>query len=115
MSLWRDLTKVIFILNYTVEVSRSTCPGGKPNPEMDFKLLRSPGIDSKESNPPAYVAWRAGIRQPYSSSVLAPIDCGEHSRKEPFEQLIYLLFGTSTSPSNTGQEKIKIFNKWLTR
>jgi hypothetical protein len=25
-----------------------------------FKLLRSPGIDSKESIPPAYVAWRAG-------------------------------------------------------
>ncbi len=25
-----------------------------------FKILRSPGIDSKESIPPAYVAWRAG-------------------------------------------------------
>ncbi len=25
-----------------------------------FKLLRSPDIDSKESIPPAYVAWRAG-------------------------------------------------------
>jgi hypothetical protein len=25
-----------------------------------FKLLRSPGINSKESIPPAYVAWRAG-------------------------------------------------------
>ncbi len=25
-----------------------------------FKLLRSPGIDSKESALPAYVAWRAG-------------------------------------------------------
>ncbi len=25
-----------------------------------FKLLRSLGIDSKESIPPAYVAWRAG-------------------------------------------------------
>ncbi len=25
-----------------------------------FKLLRNLGIDSKESNPPAYVAWRAG-------------------------------------------------------
>jgi hypothetical protein len=24
------------------------------------KILRSPGIDSKESIPPAYVAWRAG-------------------------------------------------------
>jgi hypothetical protein len=26
----------------------------------NFKLLRSPGIDSKESIPAAYVAWRAG-------------------------------------------------------
>jgi hypothetical protein len=26
-----------------------------------FKCLRSPGINSKESIPPAYVAWRAGI------------------------------------------------------
>ncbi len=25
-----------------------------------FKLVRSPEIDSKESIPPAYVAWRAG-------------------------------------------------------
>jgi hypothetical protein len=25
-----------------------------------FKLLRTPGIDSKESVPPAYAAWRAG-------------------------------------------------------
>jgi hypothetical protein len=25
-----------------------------------FKPLRSPGFDSKESIPPAYVAWRAG-------------------------------------------------------
>jgi hypothetical protein len=25
-----------------------------------FKLLRSPGIDPKDSIPPAYVAWRAG-------------------------------------------------------
>jgi hypothetical protein len=31
----------------------------------------SPGIDSKESNPPAYVAWRAGTT-PYSYSVPSP-------------------------------------------
>jgi hypothetical protein len=30
-----------------------------------FKLLRSPGIDFKESNPPAYVACRACICKPY--------------------------------------------------
>jgi hypothetical protein len=34
-----------------------------------FKLLRSPGIDSKESTPPAYIAWRAGTKTP------ALIDC----------------------------------------
>ncbi len=25
-----------------------------------FKLISSPGIDSKQSIPPAFVAWRAG-------------------------------------------------------
>jgi hypothetical protein len=29
-----------------------------------FKLLRGPGIDSKESILPAYVAWRAGMNIP---------------------------------------------------
>jgi hypothetical protein len=33
-----------------------------------FKLLMCPGIDSKESNPPAYAAWLAGTK-PYSYSV----------------------------------------------
>jgi hypothetical protein len=32
------------------------------------KRLRSPGIDSKESIPPAYVAWRAGT----SNEVVVP-------------------------------------------
>jgi hypothetical protein len=36
-----------------------------------FKLLRSPGNDSKESIPPAYVSWRAGTT-PYSFSVPNP-------------------------------------------
>jgi hypothetical protein len=27
-----------------------------------FIILRSPGIDSKESIPPAYAAWRAGTK-----------------------------------------------------
>jgi hypothetical protein len=30
-----------------------------------FKLLWSPEIDSKESILPVYVAWRAGIREPF--------------------------------------------------
>ncbi len=33
-------------------------PGRKLSPI--FELLRSPGIDSKELIPPAYVAWQAG-------------------------------------------------------
>jgi hypothetical protein len=36
-----------------------------------FKLLRSPGIDSKESVPPTYVAWLASTT-PYSCSVPRP-------------------------------------------
>ncbi len=36
-----------------------------------FKRLWSPGIDSKEWTPPAYVAWRAGT----ITLFLAPIGC----------------------------------------
>jgi hypothetical protein len=39
-----------------------------------FKRLWSPGIDSKETIPPAYVAWRAGTINLFYS-VQAPIDC----------------------------------------
>jgi hypothetical protein len=38
----------------------SSFPGNPVNRAGIFKLLRSPGIDSKESIPPGYVAWRAG-------------------------------------------------------
>ncbi len=37
----------------------STCGGGESRARI-FKRLCIPGIDSKEWNPPAYVAWRAG-------------------------------------------------------
>ncbi len=37
-----------------------------------FKLLWSARIDSKVSILPAYVAWRTGVRQPYSYSVASP-------------------------------------------
>jgi hypothetical protein len=40
-----------------------------------FKLLRSPGISSKEPIPPGCAAWRGPVRQPYSYSVPSPIDC----------------------------------------
>jgi hypothetical protein len=40
-----------------------------------FKRLWSPGIDSKEWIPPAYVAWRAGMIILYiPTGFLAPID-----------------------------------------
>ncbi len=44
-----------------------------------FKLLKSPGIDSKESIPPAYVAWRVGrYDNPIPTLFLAPdIDCSK--------------------------------------
>jgi hypothetical protein len=39
------------------------------------KLLWSPGIDSKEPNPPAYVAWRARLNDnPIPARFPAPID-----------------------------------------
>jgi hypothetical protein len=40
----------------------------------NFKLLRSPGIDSKRSILPAYVAWRAGDN-PILTRFLTPVDC----------------------------------------
>jgi hypothetical protein len=40
-----------------------------------FKRLWSPGIDSKEWIPPAYVAWRAGYNKPIPPRFLAPMDC----------------------------------------
>ncbi len=40
-----------------------------------FKRLWSPGIDSKESIPPAYEARRAGTNNPIPTRFLAPIDC----------------------------------------
>ncbi len=44
-------------------------------PYRIFKLLRSPWIDSKESIPPAYVAWRAGTTTLFLPGVPGPIDC----------------------------------------
>ncbi len=40
-----------------------------------FKFLRSPGIDSKESIPPSYVALRAGTTTLFLLGFLTPIDC----------------------------------------
>ncbi len=40
-----------------------------------FELLMSPGIDSKESIPQAYVSWRAGYDNPIPARFLAPMDC----------------------------------------
>jgi hypothetical protein len=43
-----------------------------------FKLLWSPEIDSKESIPPVYVAWRAGTRTLFLLGFWLPyIDCSK--------------------------------------
>jgi hypothetical protein len=42
-----------------------------------LKLLRSPEIDSKESIPQAYVAWRAGTRTLFLLGSWPPIDCSK--------------------------------------
>ena len=49
----------------------------RPIRAIIFKRLWSPGIDSKESIPPAYVAWRAGTTTLFLVPIrfLAPIDC----------------------------------------
>jgi hypothetical protein len=40
-----------------------------------LKLLRRPRLDSKESIPVAYVAWRAGTTTLFLLGFLAPTDC----------------------------------------
>ncbi len=40
-----------------------------------FKLLSSPGIDSKESIPRAYVGWARRYDNPILTRFLAPLDC----------------------------------------
>jgi hypothetical protein len=48
---WHNTPRMLpFIPNYLLCESRARI----------FKLLRNPRIDSKESIPPAYVAWRVG-------------------------------------------------------
>jgi hypothetical protein len=47
-----------------------------------FKLLWSPGIDSRVSIPPAYVAWRAGTTTPIPTRFLAPTDCLKISARD---------------------------------
>jgi len=44
-----------------------------------FKLLWSPGIDSKESIPPAYVALAGRYDNSIPTRLLAPIDCSKMS------------------------------------
>jgi hypothetical protein len=61
LDVFGEYTKSLFVhngLKYTARI---------------FKLLRSPGIDSKESIPPAYVVWRAGTTTPFPARFLAPI------------------------------------------
>jgi hypothetical protein len=69
------LLKISHLLRHTSDYTeRILAPGGRGrlldnafysiilsvNRDSIFKLLRSPGIASKELIPPAYVAWRAG-------------------------------------------------------
>jgi len=53
-----------FYLNADLDPGRQTnadlCGSGSESRARIFKRLWSPGIDSKASIPPAYVAWRAG-------------------------------------------------------
>jgi hypothetical protein len=43
---------------------------------LDSTFLRSPGVDSKESILPAFVAWWVGTT-PIPTQFLAPIDCSK--------------------------------------
>jgi hypothetical protein len=56
------------LLYLPLSLSLSLSVVGSSIQSPNFKLLRSPRIFSKDSIPPAYVAWRA-VRQPSSYSV----------------------------------------------
>jgi hypothetical protein len=65
-----------------------------------FNLLRSPGIDFKESIPLSYVAWRAGrYDNPIPTRFLAPIDCSEIQVLEQLPRRLGLLY--ISPPSQT--------------
>ncbi len=66
-----DKNPVITLHKWRME-ARNSC---KHTRAQIFKLLRSPGIDSKAWILPANVAWRAGTINPIPTRFLAPIDC----------------------------------------
>ncbi len=73
----------------------------------NFKLSRSPGIDSKESKPPAYLAWRAVLYgNPIPTRFLAPIDCSK------IPALIRILIRALEYESGSGSCS---FHQWLSR
>jgi hypothetical protein len=49
-----------------------------------IKLLKSPGIDSKESIPPAYVAWQAGTTILILLGSKPSIDCSKIPAQGPY-------------------------------
>ncbi len=48
------------VISFFISFSLSLCNKCAASWARILKLLRSPGVDSKESIPPAYVAWLAG-------------------------------------------------------
>jgi hypothetical protein len=60
IDLSREICKPDLKLTFTANSIKESLPEfGLKSRDIIFKLLRCPGIDSKESIPPAYVAWRA--------------------------------------------------------
>jgi hypothetical protein len=51
------MTSTLVILKLMYDCARHSDSGSEPE---FVNVLKNPGIDSTESTPPAYVAWRAG-------------------------------------------------------
>jgi hypothetical protein len=63
----RQISFTLSLVIAFLPLSTSVC---YPNPQTRdgiLKFLKSPGIDSKESIPPAYKAWRAGKKRSFYS------------------------------------------------
>jgi hypothetical protein len=65
----------------------------QPAREGNFKLLRIPGIDTKKSIPPAYVAWQA-VHNPIPTRFIAP-DASINNTQE--YTLVYVFIRSANS------------------
>jgi len=76
--------KVVEIQRYGLAQLLPIYQAGEISRDGIIKLLKSPGIDSKESIPPANVAWRAGTTILILLGSKPSIDCSKIPAQGPY-------------------------------